>query len=290
MPIERRPSTIDGIKRTAKEIAKAKGITHAKALDAAAVRAGFQNFAHARKALSENDRSTSTRSRQNPFHAEARALWIAGCKVINPTGAASLSWTGASEIISVLSHFMGENKNHVLLPSGGGLDFESAEPSYEPRCIDFGVGDQVAEIARPKRLTFERIAEEEAESFFLLELDELRPSGAYEPPEDDGPIDADTARYRQREEVVELSPGDYVQRRVWDEGHLGYDEQGYEVPLPRSSRLVVRWMRGKMLFVCKRSLWNLASETYDGRHNRMTAQQIRHVIEISLAAQASAAE
>jgi len=287
MPIERRPSSIDGIKRTAKEISKRKSITHAKALDAASVLAGYQNFAHARKAFSASDQPPDARSRRHEFHSEARAMWIDACRDVNPTKAASLTWTGTSEIVSVLSHFMGENRNHVHLPSGGGLDFTAAALSSEARCIDFSVGDQVAEIAQPKRLTLERIGEDEAESFFLLELDKLSPSGVYEPQEDTGPMDPRTARYRQREEVLELGPSDYVQRGVWDEGHLGYDEQGYEIPIPNTARIVSRWMSGKMLFVCKRSRWNLDNSTYDGRHNSMTAQQIRHVIEISIASQAA---
>ena len=44
---DHRPSTIGGIKRLAKQLKKAKGVPHSKALDLAAKRAGFDNFAHA---------------------------------------------------------------------------------------------------------------------------------------------------------------------------------------------------------------------------------------------------
>ncbi len=46
-----RPSTLDGIKRYAKALKASQGLTHAKALDAAAIAGGHQNFAHARRQL-----------------------------------------------------------------------------------------------------------------------------------------------------------------------------------------------------------------------------------------------
>lgn len=294
MSKEVRPSSFDGIKRTAKEISRKTGIAHAKALDEAAKLGGYQNFAHARKAFASGSPWTEAQSRsprvdgqRGPlgFHQEARTDWIAACKIINPANSTALSWNSVSTIQAVLSHFMGENHNHVLLPTGGGVDFESAAPSNEARCIEFSSGSKIAYVAKPKRMTFECIAEDEAESFFLLELDNLPRSGVYEVDEDEDRDNQRITRLRQQEEVVELRPGTYVDRGVWDEGHLGYDESGYEIPLPASSRLVVRWMRGKMLFVCKRSRWNLDNSTYDGRHNNLTAQQIRHIIEMSIAAE-----
>lgn len=45
------PSTIGGIKRLAKQIKKANGVPHTKALDIAARRAKYENFAHARNQL-----------------------------------------------------------------------------------------------------------------------------------------------------------------------------------------------------------------------------------------------
>lgn len=48
------PSTIDGIKRYAKQIKAAQGLKHAAALDAAARAGGFQNYAHAHRQLGAN--------------------------------------------------------------------------------------------------------------------------------------------------------------------------------------------------------------------------------------------
>jgi len=46
-----RPTTLAGIKRLAKTIKRARGISHAEALDAAANEGGFQNFRNARNIL-----------------------------------------------------------------------------------------------------------------------------------------------------------------------------------------------------------------------------------------------
>ncbi|AQZ32755.1 hypothetical protein BHQ29_05335 [Pseudomonas sp. LPH1] len=47
------PSTVDGIKRLAKAIKRESGITHHKALEEAARKAGFQNFLHAKRAIAK---------------------------------------------------------------------------------------------------------------------------------------------------------------------------------------------------------------------------------------------
>lgn len=45
------PTTLVGIKRLAKQLKSARGITHAAALNEAAKAAGFQNFANAQRNL-----------------------------------------------------------------------------------------------------------------------------------------------------------------------------------------------------------------------------------------------
>ena len=47
------PTTLNGIKDLAKTLKKAQGLQHARALDQAAVRAGYQNFKHARNRLGD---------------------------------------------------------------------------------------------------------------------------------------------------------------------------------------------------------------------------------------------
>ena len=82
--------------------------------------------------------------------------------------------------------------------------------------------------------------------------------------------------------MLELAPSEYVERYVWDQGHLGYDESSREIPLPDDARLMTRWFDGKILFVTKGSMWNGTPATYDGRHDTMSAEQIRAMIERAL--------
>ena len=51
------PSTIGGIKRLAKQLKKANGVPHHQALDVAAQKASFENFAHARNQLQNSNLS-----------------------------------------------------------------------------------------------------------------------------------------------------------------------------------------------------------------------------------------
>jgi len=218
------------------------------------------------------------------FHESSRAAWDAAVASVisGPAAPASIVWHGHEAISQALAPFMGENRNHAHLPTGGGLDFLSVGPSAEPGCLEFMVGDRVVEIMKPRSLTLERI-DSAGNSFLLLELDNLDPSGVYDTDENesDGDNDAEHAELSS-EEVLEVAPADYVSRDVWDRGFLDHDETGDEIPIPDDARLAVRWLKGKVLLVAKGSLWNGDPATYDGRHNGMTAAQIRRTIERSL--------
>ena len=292
MSITRRPSSIDGIKRLAKEIGKTPGLKHTKALDQSSRAAGYENFAHAKRKMGEAgtgpDRKTvarSNRPRLTEFHERTREAWSIAVDTVNPAGAESVRWNSPSAIIRALQPFMGVSINHAHLPAGGGLDFLSVGSSDEIGCIEFGVDEGLSHIVKPKRLILERISEATGESFLLLELDELRRWDADEnenlSSEEENSIQR---RLRQREEVLEVGRGEYLPVSVWDDGYLGHDEDGNEIPLPSTARLITRWLQGKILLVCKGSMWNGTPATYDGRHNRMTAAQIRAMIEQSMEA------
>jgi hypothetical protein len=289
-----RPSSIGGIKRLAKELKVKRGLQHARALDEAARLAGYANFAHARRALSDSrvqGRGTPSRPRKEPqmefsdFHRRARAAWVdAVMSVAGPDARSSLTWRGVDTIARVLTPIMGSNNNHTHLPGGGGLDMQRVRPALnEQGCLEFfpDESDAYVYLMKPKRLTLEFMGHAPAESFFHLELDELEPTGIYAEPEDDkedewAPL---SSRYqRVSEDVVELGPHQYVSRSGWDDGLLPDGRH-----LPRHSRLVVRCFRGAAMAVAKGSLWNGAAGTYDGRHSRMTPDQIRGVIERALA-------
>ena len=218
------------------------------------------------------------------FPERSRAAWDAAVASVSGPGApATILWRGREEIIQALAPFMGANCNHAHFPTGGGLDFLSVGPSAEPGCLEFMVSDRVVQIMKPRSLTLERV-DLAGNSFLLLELDNLDPSGVYgtDEKEPDRDNNADHAELSS-EQLVEVGPADYVSREVWDRGFLDHDENGNEIPIPDDARLAVRWSAGKVLLVAKGSLWNGDPATYDGRHNGMTAAEIRRIIERSLA-------
>jgi serine/threonine-protein kinase len=202
------------------------------------------------------------------FDTRNRAQWAAAIEqTFGDNPPRSAQWSDVDSIVRVLMRFMGQNLNHTMMPGGGGLDMEAIARSVEPGCVEFSPADRMANVFRPGVVYFEHFPESPWNSFFLVETRTLEPFGVYE--ESSG----------EYEEVVELSPGEYVDRSHHDTGILDYDEQGNEIPLPPSARSVGRHFKGKFLVVAKQSIWNRASVTYDGRHNGMTAKEIRALIQ-----------
>lgn len=208
---------------------------------------------------------------RDKFLKQVLQIWTTAiAKVSDSTLPDSQTWREVDDIRDVLMPFMGDNRNHAHLPSGGGLDMRSIDNSIEPNCLEFGIGDRSVWVMKPASLTLEYISESPINSFLLLELATLEPSGVYDTKEDNPP--------RPSEELLELAQGEYVSRDIWEQGFLDLDENGHEIPLPDYSRIAIRWLRGKVLIVAKGSLWNGAPGTYDGRHNEMSAMDIRTMI------------
>jgi hypothetical protein len=202
------------------------------------------------------------------FDKQNKADWAEA--VIQAFGNAtprSACWTDTDAMIQVLTPFMGEYLNHTMLPGSGGRDMESIANSPESGCLEFCPGNRSANMFRPANLYFEHFPQSPWNSFFLLETKQLRPCGVYE--DSNG----------EYEEVVELSPGEYIDLSHYETGILAYDDEGMEIPMPETYRVVRRHMQGKFLIVAKRSIWNGDSATYDGRHNHMVAEQIRELIQ-----------
>ena len=196
------------------------------------------------------------------FKKNNRKDWIKALGSVLPAVIPeSARWTSLEDIIRVISAVAKPNLNHTLFPTGGGLDLTGIRASDEPGCVELMV-DKVAYIVRPVALTFHFVRDYPAESYFRLETEGLAPSGVYP---------GLTGDY---EEVVRLGPNQYHDRSAWDEQNLGESDEGI-IPLPKGSRLVLRYFRGAFLIVAKGSLYNSISATYDGRHNKMSDPQFR---------------
>lgn len=280
-----RPETVIGIKRLADRLQGQSDITRAEALDAAARRGGFHNFANARRAIEEGDARTlaaASRSRQisrdhEAYREHARREWSETVDAVaGPALPDSRVWSDLDDMLDSLGPFMGTGRNHGFFPTGGGHDFSAVRPSVERGCIELAVG-QLSYVARPRKLRLERIPLEVAESFLFLELAELAPPGVYEPEPNN-----DTSRFgrrrRESEELVDLGGADYVERGAWDRGFVDHEDD----PLPKGSRLVMRLLNGNVMIACKASVWNRIPQTYSGLHDQMGADLVRHEIETGL--------
>ncbi len=186
----------------------------------------------------------------------------------------SAVWYGSEAILAALQPFMAEGRNHGFLPTGGGMDMLGIDVAAEPGCLAIEVDEKIVYVIKPKSLVLEYFPESPVNSFAFLQLDQLKPTGISE--------NAETGERSYSEYIVELEPGRYVERSVWDQGYYDYDDDGREIELPDSARLVTRWLGGKILLVAKTSVWNRTKSTYDGRHNRMQAHKIREVISNAL--------
>lgn len=196
------------------------------------------------------------------FQEQSRDAWVRAIQSVSgPTPPTSMVWTDHFDIEKVLKRFLGRNKNHTHLPTGGGHDFWSVEFSEEEDCLYFATSDRGGCLMKPEKLLLEYISESPAESFLYLEGLPIKP--------------ALHAGARGSEEVVDLGGGKYIDRTHWDQNTYGHDN---EEPLPEYARLVTRFLRGNFMIVCKGSLWNGSPHTYSGEHDRMTVQQIRSVI------------
>lgn len=286
-------ATIASLKRLAHHIKVEKGVTQSVALDRAAQQSGYENYAHARRAIAARQQQAGDvppqrppARRVTPFQSAARARWERAVvdPVLGPLSP-SQTWDAVDAIVPVLNQVLGATDNHALLPTGGGMDLKGAARSHEPGCIELRIRDRHVYVVKPRRLVLERFPDALAESFFILEADpiDLVPLDD-EVFEDDYDRDVILARRRNngRQELLELEPGVYQSRAAWDEGVIGHDGDGEEIPLPSNARLVVRWLRGRFMILSTGSLWNGVPETYDGGHDRMTDKTIRDTIQYAL--------
>lgn len=284
-----RPASIDGIKRLADRLQVRHGLSRSQALDLAAQRAGFNNYIHASRAITDNDRRVLSTARQRrdiarakeECRAHTRSEWSETVEAV-ATDLRSTVWTQPYAIVDAIAPFLGEGRNHGFFPAGGGNDFTAIRLSSETGCIELSVGE-LAYILRPTKLRLERFADDLPESFLFLELGELEPSGVYERDNDDADLASVTdpslrrslKRDRGSEELVDMGGGHYLEREVWDRGYI----DDYDDPLPGNARRIHRLLRGNVMIACKAGIWNGISATYMGQHDELGADGVRQVLE-----------
>ncbi len=197
------------------------------------------------------------------FHSRNIREWLGIQSQLFPIGAPQRAvWTGIDEMCAVLRVAADSNNlNHVFLPTGGGMDLTRVEIAAESGFIRLTLGTQI--ILKPRSLSFETFGPGSPWNYFRLEAEQVPPTtvpGAYVTP--DG----------MEELLCELTPGNYVSYEAWEKGE--HDN----APLPDTARRISRALTGAFVIFAKRSWYNLISETYDGRHQRMSGDEFRDYI------------
>ena len=202
---------------------------------------------------------------QDDFAKSNRCQWVEVIKALFPYSVPThAKWTDIKEIKNVLnmiSHY--DSLNHLFFPSGGGLDLDAVFDSYEEHCIEMDFGG-LRQIVNPKILTFESIGEDLLWNYFRMECNPLEPVLESTPKDD------------YDEGVSEMSPLEYEDYGVMEDGDLA-KQNGYKVT--DYSRQVTRQLKGSYVIFSKNSLYNRTTGTYDGRHDKMSAETFRTYIE-----------
>lgn len=189
-------------------------------------------------------------------------------------------WTKIDEITSILRRFtVPSHLNHMFYPTGGGNDLEGVNLSAEENCIELVAGGGV-EIVRPKHMQFVCLDGDTEWSYLRIESLPLKPCGIYEAREvaDEDSETEYSKKMRMRETVVEVDTLDYRDINQYQYGVMEHDDEGNEIPYPESSRVVTRYFEGSFVVYPKTSAYNEFGPTYDGRHNKMNAEEFKKYI------------
>lgn len=209
------------------------------------------------------------------FHERNQQQWFEIQAKLFPTSIPKrVIWENINDIVKVLKILSSySNLNHLFFPTGGGLDLEDVRLSYEKDCIELDF--QLIDIVKPKRLLFESFGYNHEWNYFRLEADTL---------ERYTPTDSDTGndfygKELYSEQVTQVCPGHYEDYNYFDNSYY-IEEEGYE--RPKDMKIITRWLKGCFVIFNKRSIYNLTSATYDGRHNNMTTDEFRDYIQAAV--------
>lgn len=181
--------------------------------------------------------------KQKEFRRKNIKLWEDKLlEIFNGTIPSHKEWNQIFEICDILNKIGIESLNHMLYPDGGGLDIVGCNiSSGQKNRIEILTNGKMPNICNPKNLIFDSIEGNPEWSYFILELNEIEPSGFY------------SDKKNIVEEVYEYN------------GHL---EPYNEFPPNEYYRHIVRVINGSLLIIPKTCYYNNIHETYLGIHNK----------------------
>lgn len=204
---------------------------------------------------------------EDDFHSRNIKEWIELQRSLFPSGRPSTSkWEDIPSILNILGAISkNQALNHMFFPTGGGFDLSGVRRSHENGAIELKAGGNY--VAHPSFISYESFGDGTIWSYFWIQCAEVEPSGTE---------DAYIHKSGLTEQVVEVAPNEYISIDAWDAGEF----EGH--PLPSGSRPVTRLLNGALVIFAKRSWYNLTSQTYDARHQKMGYEAFReHIAEVA---------
>ncbi len=171
-----------------------------------------------------------------------------------------IEWQRQEEIIAVLDRLTRELRDghYTFLPGGGGLEVTGVDKGWEPGCIQLEINDgdyrYVCLAASLLCVVFPRSPQF---CYFDLQLGELTPR---DPETEPGAIKED------------------ICGRIRTVRRHKVGNRTVEIPSRRWAAYT-RLLRGRIVIFSKVSLYNLESQTTDGRHHVMSREQFRQYIQ-----------
>lgn len=183
------------------------------------------------------DTHTQAHENRRRLRAESLAAWK---QLVERHGAQEVCWESDDlpGMVAMLNEIAASAREHQMLyPDGGYLELEGASLSHETGCIEL-LNDESPFVVQPESLTLVVPEQDPLRewAYFRLETEALEPSGVNE---------YSSGRYE--EEVLELRPGEYVDRLSWSRQF----DDGNEPPLPAGARILYRHFKGPFLIVPK---------------------------------------
>lgn len=179
------------------------------------------------------------------------------------TKPAIIAWDEISDIYDVLNSLVHTSAlNHMLFPTGGGLDLTDVKIADEKGCLKLATGvGKYYDLISPQKLYYVEFRENPNWNYIFIECNHLSPILGY--------------NELGREHLVEDHPNHYVSAKDAVYGVYDYDS-GEE--LPDGYNIVDRFYKGNFLIVPKHGIYNSINSTYMGMHHDMPFPTFNNLI------------